>query len=80
MSEDVPIYAPPPIKGYRKLSNRELEEVNTMKGSEEALLAKLEKMRGEDRYDQRWLAIGRTHIEQGFMAIVRAILRPGKEP
>jgi hypothetical protein len=26
--------------------------------------------------DQRWLAIGRTHIEQGFMAINRSIFRP----
>jgi hypothetical protein len=26
--------------------------------------------------DQRWIAIGKTHIQQGFMALVRAIARP----
>jgi len=26
--------------------------------------------------DPRWLAIGKTHIEQGFMALVRSIAKP----
>jgi hypothetical protein len=26
--------------------------------------------------DQRWLAIGRTHIEEAFMAINRAVFQP----
>jgi hypothetical protein len=26
--------------------------------------------------DPRWLAIGRAHLEQGFMALERAILEP----
>lgn len=31
---------------------------------------------GDKEFDQRWLAIGRTHLEQGFMAINRAVFRP----
>jgi len=27
-------------------------------------------------FDQRWLAIARTHVEQGFMAFNRAVFRP----
>ena len=26
--------------------------------------------------DPRWLAIGRTHLQEGFMAVIRAIARP----
>jgi hypothetical protein len=28
--------------------------------------------------DGRWFAIGRTGIEQGFMAINRAVFKPGR--
>ena len=30
----------------------------------------------DNEIDQRWLAIARTNIEQGFMALNRAIFRP----
>ena len=26
--------------------------------------------------DTRWIAIGRTHLQQGFMAVVRGIAKP----
>ena len=35
-------------------------------------------MMNKNTYFKRWLAIGRTHIEQGFMAINRAIFRPDR--
>ena len=28
--------------------------------------------------DQRWAAVARTHLEQGFMAMNRAVFRPGR--
>lgn len=28
--------------------------------------------------DKRWLAVGRTHVEQAFMAINRAVFQPGR--
>ncbi len=78
MSEDVPVYATPPIKGYRNLTNREVEEVNTFKSIEETILDIIEKMQSgfNGEYDQRFLSIGKTEIQMAFMALNRAILRP----
>jgi len=42
---------------------------------EEALLRALDELDVEG-VDPRWFAIGRTQIEQGFMAITRAIFKP----
>lgn len=28
------------------------------------------------RYDQRWIAIARTHFQEGFMALNRAVFQP----
>jgi hypothetical protein len=49
--------------------------VNTNKEAEERLLRVLDAMQG-DWSDMRWVAIARTHFEQGFMALNRAIFRP----
>lgn len=66
-----------PIKGYRQLSAVELEMINEFKNAEEELLRALDKMVGSE-VDQRWLSIGRTHLEQAFMAINRSIAKPGR--
>lgn len=80
MSEDIPVYASPPIKGYRNLTNREVEEVNTFKSIEETLLeiiAKMQRSSATGNYDQRFLAIGKTEMQMAFMALNRGVLRPG---
>ena len=77
MTEETPIYAAPPIKGYRNLTNAEVEAVNMMKGIEESVLELLTGMQGgSSAYDQRWIAIAKTDVEKAFMSINRAILRP----
>ena len=43
---------------------------------EEALLRDLDSMKGRYFCDQRWLAIGRTGLEQAFMAINRSLIMP----
>jgi len=50
--------------------------VNGNKLTEERILRILDDIQKIPGIDQRWLAIGRTHIEQGFMAINRAIFKP----
>lgn len=45
---------------------------------EERLLRVLDQLAGIPEIDKRWLAIGRTGIEQGFMAINRAVFKPGR--
>lgn len=70
------MHAPPPIKGYQPISDAKLALVNENKVAEANLLAKLDEMSLRVDLDTRWLSIARTHIEQGFMALNRAILRP----
>lgn len=68
-----------PIRGYRTLSQDELNEINRLKAAEhdslEALNEAFERL-GIDSLDMRWLAIARSHLEQGWMAACRAIARP----
>lgn len=68
----------PTIAGYRPQTPEAIESVNASKHIEEHVLRLLDEF-GEDAalaVDKRWLSIGRTHIEQGFMAVNRAILKP----
>lgn len=74
MSEDVIPYTP--VKGYRELDAEELADMNRCKEIEAMVLATVAMLRDATGYDSRWLAIGQTHIEQGFMALNRAIARP----
>lgn len=41
------------------------------------LIAKMTAPHNSARYDQRWLAIARTQIEMGFMALARATVNDG---
>lgn len=50
--------------------------MNLLKDKEQEVLALIEGLNKAASYDKRWIAIGRTHIEQGFMAAVRAVARP----
>ncbi len=64
-----------PVAGYRPQSSEAVDLVNRNKQAEEAALRMLDELATRD-VDQRWLAIGRTHLEQAYMAINRAIFRP----
>lgn len=69
------------IKGYRDLTQGEIDAMNEAKALAEqvgALVAKLDGgvvSRDVDP-DKRWLAIARTQLQQGFMALTRAIAKP----
>lgn len=65
-----------PVPGYRPQSNAAVEDVAENKLLEERVLRRLDDLAKTPGIDHRWLAIGRTHIEQGFMAINRAIFKP----
>lgn len=73
-----------PITGYRKLTVKEIETINKVKALAEdcnTLIKSLEFLNqvSEDfpmGIDKRWLAIGTTQLQQGFMAVNRAIAQP----
>ena len=83
-------YTPPPISGYRTLSQTEVDLINEGKALSERcgkFVAKLrqhpDSMRtnvpnalGEEPLDQRWISIGATDLQRGFMAITRGIAQP----
>jgi hypothetical protein len=72
------------IAGYRDLSAEEIALMNEGKALAAQVGAYCDKLReiddpcapGKFLADQRWVSIGATQLQQGFMALVRAIARP----
>lgn len=67
-----------PVQGYRPQSGAAVAKVNEMKQLEERVLRALDSLAEDPDTDKRWLAIGRTAIEQGFMAANRSIFKPAR--
>lgn len=64
------------IKGYRDLSQEEIDAMNAVKAKAEevgTLISSLESMTDSDK---RWVAVAKTDLQKGFMAAVRAIAKP----
>lgn len=68
----------PPIKGYRPLEPEMIELMNRNKLVEELALRQLDQHTANPDCDQRWVALARTHIQIGFMALNRAVAPPGR--
>lgn len=65
------------IKGYRDLSVEEIADMNEAKGLAESVGDLCKKFEMErPNVDKRWLAIAKTDLQKGFMALVRSIARP----
>lgn len=69
-------HKPLPVVGYRPQSSEAISLVSELKELEERVLRTLEKIQEKYESDGRWVAIGRTHIQQGFMAATRAVFQP----
>lgn len=65
------------ITGYRELSQEEIDLFNEGKALGEPLEAYVQKLRKDPNVDQRWVSIGMTHLQQGLMALGRAIAQQG---
>jgi hypothetical protein len=71
------------ITGYRELSEAEIALMNEGKALAEQCGAFCEKLMkaefaktSDQEPDKRWCAIGRTHLQEGFMALIRSIAKP----
>ena len=64
------------IKGYREISQQEIDLMNEikLKGAEIGLL--VEKIKGLDTTDKRWCSIGQTDLQTGLMALTRSVAQP----
>lgn len=67
-----------PVAGYRPQDQGAIDRVNSFKADEERILRKLDALKDDPTIEQRWLAIGRTGLEQAFMAVNRSVFRPGR--
>jgi hypothetical protein len=64
------------IKGYRELSQEEIDMMNEVKAKGAEVGELIEKLKASDACDQRWVSIGMTGIQQGLMALTRSITKP----
>lgn len=68
------------IKGYRELSQDEIDLMNEIKAKGAELGELVEKLANDAEAcgypDQRWVDIGRDHLQQGCMALTRSIAKP----
>lgn len=67
-----------PVAGYRPQSGDAVGQVNANKLLEERVLRRLDDLFAVDELDKRWLSIARTHVEEGFMAMNRAVFQPAR--
>lgn len=64
------------IKGYRDLTQAEIDGMNKAKEIGGAMGALIEHLEGQEDIDKRWLAIAKTDLQKGIMSLVRSIARP----
>ena len=80
----------PKVTGYRQLTEAEVALMNEAKALAEQCKEFIDRLRHHPHVydpepaafphlsplDHRWIAIGETHLQQGFMALVRSIAQP----
>lgn len=73
------------IKGYRDLSQGEIDAINKIKAKAEEVAALIHSFDGpvsgagnEGQFfpDPRWLAIAKTDLQKGFMFLTRSVAKP----
>ena len=64
------------IKGYRVLTQAEIDLINEIKNYGETLGMLINTMRDHMGLDQRWISIGATDLQTGLMALTRAVAQP----
>jgi hypothetical protein len=64
------------IKGYRELTQAEIDLMNEVKVMGAGLGVLVEKLRSTPGLDQRWISIGATDLQTGLMALTRGVAQP----
>jgi hypothetical protein len=65
-----------PVHGYKPQDSAAVQRVNNNKVLEETVLRVIDEHFAHGGCDNRWLHIAQTHIQQGFMALNRAVFQP----
>lgn len=64
------------IKGYRDLTQAEIDLMNQVKAKGEEIGELVETLMATEGLDKRWISIGKTDLQTGLMALVRGIAQP----
>lgn len=78
------------ITGYRELTQAEIDLMNDIKAKGRELEDLIYRLREAERIEgacdsieasraqeaNRWISIGQTHLQQGLMALTRAVAKP----
>jgi len=64
------------ITGYRELDEEEIGVMNEIKEHAKQVGHLIDKLHGYPDLDSRWIHIGATDLQKGFMALTRAVARP----
>lgn len=64
------------VKGYRDLSQAEIDLMNEVKGLEQQVGQLWQRVKALDQVDGRCVAHARTQLQDGFMWLVRGIAQP----
>lgn len=64
------------IKGYRELSEAEIQVMNIVKEHGAVTGKLIQKLESLPDIDKRWLAIAKTDLQKGLMALTRSIAKP----
>ncbi|MFZ6871147.1 DUF7681 family protein [Undibacterium sp. Di27W] len=64
------------IKGYRDLTQVEIDAMNKVKAKATEVGDLVEELKALPDLDQRWVSIGATDLQKGFMSVIRGIAKP----
>lgn len=64
------------IKGYRDLTQTEIDLMNEAKELAERVGDLVTRLKQTPDLDQRWVSIGQTDLQKGFMSVIRGIAKP----
>ncbi|MBN49982.1 MAG: hypothetical protein CMN85_10605 [Spongiibacteraceae bacterium] len=64
------------IKGYRDLTQEEIDLMNEGKALAEQCGNFIAKLEANDTTDKRSVALGKTSLQQGFMWAIRGVAKP----
>lgn len=65
-----------PIKGYRDLSQAEIDLMNKLKEVAVEVGTWVDVVLDDPDTDKRWANIAKTDLQKGFMSLIRAVAKP----
>lgn len=64
------------ITGYRELNEEEIHNINQIKETAILVGKLVDSFVDWKGADQRWVAIAKTDLQKGFMALTRSVAKP----